>query len=294
MVTDVAGGWGFVVKDGEAVFRDRGVVELWATPDAFRTPESIAFDHRRRAIYVSNFDAYNPSAGSGRQAVAKLTTDGEIVDLDWATGLVNPTGLTMVGDRLFAVERPGLAEIDPGSGDVMARFPAPNPGFLNDVAGDGDGRVYVSDSARNVIFRWTEGTFEEFASGGEISRPNGLLVDGDRLVVACNGDRSLKAIDLATGEITRLAVFGPGIIDGIGSDTNGDLLVSHNEGRVYRVAPDGSVRKLLDTTVTGRPAADFFFEPESGLLVVPTFVDNRVTAYRVERSPNVNRQQASR
>jgi hypothetical protein len=283
MVTDTMGGWGFVCRDGEAAFRDAGVIEGWRTPGNFRTPESIAFDPRRQAIYVSNFDAYNPSYGKGLQSVSKLTLDGEIVDLRWVTGLKNPTGLTMVGDRLFVVERPGLVEIDPSSGTIVARHAAPNPGFLNDAASDADGRIYISDSARNVILRWSDGGFEEWLSGGEIQRPNGLHVQGRRLLVGSNGDRRLKAVDLGSREVTTVARFGPGIIDGISSDANGDLLVSHNEGRVYRVSPNGEIKKLLDTTVLECFAADFEYVAENNLLLIPTFTDNRIMAYELKQ-----------
>jgi len=278
---DLTGGWGFLVRDGDAVFLATGVTERWTSPGGFRTPESAIFDADRQAIYVSNFDAYNPSLGAGLQSISKLGTDGRQVDLEWVTGLVNPTGLAMAGGRLFVVERSGLAEIDPDSASIVARHRAPEPGFLNDAASDSRGRIYVSDSARNRILRWSEGAFEVWLEDSRIQRPNGVHVDGDRLLVGCNGDRRIKAVDLATGEISTVASLGAGIIDGIDTDARGNLLVSHNEGRVYRIARDGRVEKIVDTTVVGRLSADFVWVPELELLVVPTFTDNRVVAYRL-------------
>jgi hypothetical protein len=57
--------------------------------------------------------------------------------------------------------------------------------------------------------------------------------------------------------------------------------VSHAEGRLYRITPDGAPVKILDTTVVDRSLADFEYLPDQGLLIAPTFSDNRVTAYRL-------------
>jgi len=118
--------------------------------------------------------------------------------------------------------------------------------------------------------------------GPEISSPNGLHVLGDRLLVGNNGDNSVKAVDLATGEITTVVRLGPGIIDGITDDGSGNILVSHWEGKIYRVSPSGEVERLLDTSVPGTPIADFCYVPDQGLLVVPTFLGNTLAAYKID------------
>jgi 6-phosphogluconolactonase (cycloisomerase 2 family) len=68
------------------------------------------------------------------------------------------------------------------------------------------------------------------------------------------------------------------------SDDAGNLLVSQVEGRVFRIAPDGTVTRLLDTSVPGRGACNFAFVPERGLLVVPTWTGNAVAAYSLAGS----------
>jgi hypothetical protein len=104
---------------------------------------------------------------------------------------------------------------------------------------------------------------------------------GNDLIVGNNGDGRLKAVNLKTKEVRTVASLGPGIIDGVEDDGKGGLLVSHNEGRLFRVTLDGKVAKLLDTTVVGVGLANFAFVPGSGLLVFPTWTDNRVLAYTV-------------
>jgi hypothetical protein len=64
-------------------------------------------------------------------------------------------------------------------------------------------------------------------------------------------------------------------------DGHGGYLVSHWQGKVYKVSPSGNVVKILDTTGPGDFAADFESIPEGGLIVIPTFLKNKVAAYRV-------------
>ena len=129
-----------------------------------------------------------------------------------------------------------------------------------------------------------EGEFEKWLAGGEIEAPNGLEVHGDLLLVGNSGDNSLKAVQLATGDIRTVARLEPGVIDGVDVDRRGDYLVSQWEGRVYRITPSGEVEKLLDTTGPEVNTADFGYDPGEGLLFIPTFFDDRVVCYRLSGS----------
>ncbi|MBP2680554.1 MAG: SMP-30/Gluconolaconase/LRE domain protein, partial [Candidatus Krumholzibacteriota bacterium] len=142
---------------------------------------------------------------------------------------------------------------------------------------------FVSDSRKNVVYRRAfGGEFEEWLAAPVVSQPNGLLVQDGRLLVGCTGDNALKSVDLATKNVTVVARFEPGAIDGIKAGHEGDLFVSHAEGRIYRLSAGGKVAKIVDTSGPGQYTADFDYVPEKNLLIVPTYVDNRVVAYRVK------------
>lgn len=277
-VTENFGGWGFMARlasdAGDPVVRNASLVPTWEAA-GFNTPESVAFDPTRNVFYVSNLGG---PAGAGG-FVSRLAADGTRVESRWATGLNGPAGLAVRGDRLFAVERDALAEIDTSSGAIVARHVLPGAVFPNDVAAATDGSVFVSDSGTASIYRVAAGVAEVFFRGSEIARPNGLLADGGRLVVAANGDGCLKEIDLATRRVRPIMRFGPGILDGIRSDGHGGLLVSQWEGMVWRIGEDGRAEILLDSRSAALAAADFEFVPATGLLVVPTYAGNEVHAY---------------
>ena len=285
LLTEAMGGWGFVVQDATAVYEAPGVTEAWTAPDRFPVPETVVHDPGTGTLFVSGYDGWNRSAGEGQQFISRLSLDGKALNLRWAEGLRNPVGLAVSGDSLWAVETGGVVQIEIATGKLLRRIEVPGAAALNDLAVARDGTIYLSDSGANALFRIVSGKAEEWLKGGEIARPNGLHLLGGRLIVGNNGDGRVKSVDLGTKEVRTIADLGAGIIDGIESDSAGDLLVSHNEGRLFRITfSDGTtsrVTKLLDTSVRGVPLANFAFLAEKGLAVFPTFTDNRVVAYRL-------------
>jgi len=283
VIGEYSGGWGLIFQDATFIHRAPGVEALWMTGRDFLIPESATFDPGTNAFYVSNWDAYNPSRGAGKQFISKLTASGEVAARQWVTGLNNPTGLAVWKNRLYAVERAGLVEIDIASAKIVKRVAIPGAGMPNDVAVAGNGDIFVSDSRKNSIFKISGDRVEEWLTGPTIAAPNGICVHKEKLVVGSNGDGCLKAVDLATKKVTTLVNLGVGTIDGIASDRDGNLLVSHNEGRLFRVSADGRGTKILDTTAQQINLADFAYEPGRNMVVFPTFVDSRVAAYRLDR-----------
>ena len=282
LVIENFGGWGLMARDAGAIYQHKGLSKVWETPANLLTPESVAYDPDHNVFYVSNYDAFSPSAGQGLQHISIVSVEGDIVEQEWVGGLNNPTGTVVVGDRLVVVERGGIVEINTGTGEISARHAIPNAGMPNDVAADDEGNYYVSDPPKGVIYRFSGGEFEEWLSGEDVSDPNGVVVDGGRLVWGNNGDTCLKAADLSTRQISTIANMGSGIIDGVKVDGEGNYIISHWRGKVYKVRSSGEVVKILDTTGPGAFAADLEFVPDRGFMAVPNFYDNTVTLYRFE------------
>jgi len=111
-------------------------------------------------------------------------------------------------------------------------------------------------------------------------RPNGIHIHNGLLLVCCNGDNSVKSVDLKTKQVKIIARLGQGILDGIKTDSSGNILVSLNAGKLSRISPAGQVQKLLDNSPLEINCADFEFVPGKNILIVPTFYDNRVIMYR--------------
>lgn len=265
-------------QDANAIFQHESLTKSWELPHKFRFPESVVYDRKRGALYVSNFSL--PGGGF----ISKVNLNGQIEELEWIGDLNRPTGLWIFKDKLYAVDRANLVEIDLESDSIENKYPVPGAVFINDVAFDSKGDAYITDSRASAIYKFSNGQFEVWLQGGEISDPNGLLVDGNKLIVGNSGDGCLKAISLTDKKINTIVCLGVGAnMDGVRADRKGNYIISDYNGRVFLVSPSGEKTELLNTKTPQLFCADFEFIPEQNLLVIPTLFDNRIMTYRFKR-----------
>jgi len=282
LVAESFGGWGFKVQDAKFIEKGDEITEIWETERDFKVSESVLYDPKREVLYVSNFDQFNQGDPNIKQHLSKLNMKGEVMELNWSGELTNPLGMTWYKDRIYSAERKAIAIIDPETGEVTDRIEVSESVFLNDIAIDKKGDIYVSDSRKNVIWKCTDQRCEEWLAGPEVLDPNVMYMYEDKLLFGNSGDQWLKSVDLDSKTVSPIAKLGSGFIDGIRPDGEGNLLVSLWEGRLYRVSMDGVVTKILDTTAPGYYIADFEYIPETGIIYIPTFYDNRVVSYKLK------------
>ena len=265
-------------KSREVYIDTERLEKLWVTQPELRIPESVLYDGARNVIYVSNIDG-KPSAADGRGFISLLGPDGKVTEREWVKGLDAPKGLGIYGDTLYVSDIRSLVVISIPEKKIIARHTAPEAVFLNDVAVAPDGTVYVSDMGASAVYRLQEGRFVRWLTDKKLKSPNGLFVEGDHLLAGLQ-DR-IVSIDLRTKKVSDY-ILHTGSIDGLEADGKGNYLISDWKGHIYRVNTRGEKRLLLDTTPINMQAADIDFVPGSSTLLVPTFNNNRVVAYRVK------------
>jgi sugar lactone lactonase YvrE len=273
-VSEDFGGWGFMCRDLSAVYQDPGLHLAWEISGKVAAPESVIHDAGRQVLYVTGY-----RDGS----VARVSLDGQLQP-NWVTGLQAPTGIRLsASDRLFVVERAGLVEIDPSSGEITGRRPIPDAGFPNDLAFDEEGAIYVTDTLKDCVYRITDAKPEVWVHGETFAGPNGILVEGGRLLVGVTSDGTIKSVDLETKRVDTLVTLGPGSnMDGLVSDGEGGLLFSDYFGRLFRLDAQGRQTLLLDGRGPYQFCADFGLVPGEGLIVIPSLYGQRITAYRYD------------
>jgi len=261
------------------------VTKQWETQQKLLLPESVLYDEERDILYVSNMNG-KPAEKNGQGFISKISLNGKIKVLKWVKGLNAPKGMALFEDKLYVSDIDRLVEIDVERGKVVAHYSAPGAQFLNDVAVDASGNVYVSDMspANSVIYKLSQGSMTVWVRGPGISWPNGLYMEEKRLLVGNSGDGSLKAIMLADKSINTIAKIGSGI-DGLRGDGKGNYFISDWQGKTSLVTASGQIIVLIDTTASKINAADLEYIPSKKLLLIPTFFDNRVVAYTVEETP---------
>jgi sugar lactone lactonase YvrE len=164
----------------------------------------------------------------------------------------------------------------------------PGAQFLNDVATGPDGTVYVSDMMLSRIYAVKDGKISTFADGADLEWPNGLLVDGNRLIVAAWGkpeaDFSTKvpgrifALDLATKKKTLITQNPSGNFDGLESDGKGGYFATdYPSGKLAHISLKGEIRTVRQFM----PGAADIGVTRSNIVVVPHMNENKVSAYDV-------------
>jgi hypothetical protein len=277
--------------------------KLWETPNELKNPESVAYAPKQNVLFVSNVDG-KPDQKDQKGFISKVSpSNGSIIELNWITGLNAPKGIAISNNnnnsKLYISDITDLVEVDIANGKIIKRFNAPGSAFLNDVASDNQGNIFVSDTITNTIYKLDTNSkdnntsLQTWLQSPQLNGPNGLHVDNNKnkLIVASLGDMSkpgagIKVVDLKNKTISSLGKEGTtspfGGLDGIESDvTETHYYVTDNPaGKVYTVnADETGYGTLIDLHTQG--AADLGFIPSQSTIIIPLMQDNKLVAYKL-------------
>ncbi|PHS25611.1 MAG: ATP/GTP-binding protein [Methylophaga sp.] len=268
------------------------LLPAWQTEAVFEQPESVVYDAKRKQIYVSNVNG-NPTEAAGNGYISLLSVDGEIIEQHWLDGLNAPKGMAIVGDKLYIADINELVVVDIKNQKIIQHYSAPKAKFLNDVAADENGNIYVSGFLTNSIYRLNDGKFELWIQSEQLEVPNGLLVEGNKLLVASWGNMTdgfataipghIKTIDVASKTIESLGDASPaGNLDGLESDANGNYYVTDwMAGALLHITPTGMSTTLVKL---GQGSADHTVLPEQNLIIIPIMNSGYITAYNIKEN----------
>ena len=232
---------GFIAPGGVAV-ADDGTV--WVA-DFF----SLRGFGSSRDADISYYDRFDPPF-AGPASANTVWADGDsLITTGWFSNSVQvldaDSGDVLQDIRTLAVPSnairfgDALAVAQVGAGNVVDALSGTElVGGLSyplGLATDGD-TLYVSDWAAGVVWAVSEGSTEQLAT--DLAGPEGLAVDGSRLLVVEEGHDQVSAIDLATGAVTPVierldlgsrvipTALPHGIFNGVTVGSDGTIYVS--------------------------------------------------------------------
>jgi hypothetical protein len=261
------------------------------TVTGFENPESAPYDVATGFFYVSNIGPgpINPLGREPDGYLSRVSAAGSLLDAKWVTGLRSPKGIHRWGNDLLVADVGQLVVVDVAAARIKETIDLDGLGakFPNDVTvDDRTGDAFVSDTGRNMIYRLPAGSSkpEVWLQSDKLENPNGVFVDGDKLMVAGygvdpdgdgpagRGPGRVLVVDMATKAVAPLGDMAPlGNLDGIEKLDN-DWIVGDNTGHVWKVTPDGKATDLAKIA----HAADLGLRRGDRLAAVPTLSDNTV------------------
>ena len=236
-----------------------------------KTPESVV-QAKDGSIYISEIVEFGKD-GDGQ--ISKVDKKGNVTV--FAKGMDDPKGLAMIGDKLYVADKNRVLEVSTDGtwqvyGAQMA-FPG-TPVFLNDIATDKLGNLYVSDSgdlkSGGLIYKIAKGgapiTVIADSKNPDILAPNGLLFEGRNNLLSVDFESGiLYRVNLSTGATSKIAEgFGGG--DGMVKTKAGKIIISDwKNGKIYELVA-GKARLMKDGY---KAAADIAITNDGKYLMVP-------------------------
>jgi len=252
------------------------LVKLWETDTLLKTPESALPYKKGGVIFVSNIDG-KPAEKDGKGSVGKVGYDGKIIVTDWVSGLNAPKGMGIYKNNLYVADLSEVVVIDIKQGKIINKIPVEGATFLNDIAVDDKGAVYVSDTRKFTVHKIENGVATLYLD--KLRAPNGVYCDKDTLYVLDKG--YLLKVD-KNKQITTVAEGMDPSTDGLEKVVDGEFLVTCWAGIGYYVKADGSKQVLFDNRSKKINSADIGFDKKTRIVYVPTFYGNKIVAYQLK------------
>lgn len=250
--------------------------------DGFSHPESVVFDEVRNVVYVSNIGEDEPGDGF----ISKLSTDGEILDREWISGLNDPKGLLVFNDKLYVTDVTEVVKMDIKNSEIEKRISVEGSKFLNDITVASTGNIFISDSGKSSIYVMKKDSNEivEWMDTKELEFPNGLLAQNGELYVSAWGSNdevgNFLKIDMDTQEIEKISTAGIGNLDGVQATENGYFYISDwATGKIYNIDANGNIAEILTAE---QSAGDILYLASENKLVLPMNFQNGVWWYQLE------------
>jgi hypothetical protein len=256
-------------------------------------PEAAFWHAESRTWFVSNLGGGLSLERDGFGWLTRYDEGGKVLDARWVDGMDAPTGIAAVGDLLYVADRAGVHEIDVQRAKILRTIEIPDSKFLNDVAAAPNGDLFVSDFEANRIYRLnSKRKAEVWLEGDELENPNGLIVDGNNLIIATWGpmtDPSTFAVkhpgkvlkaDIATRKLSPVGKGNPiASFDGVVAVDGQYFGTDWPGGRLLCISAEGVAREVL----TGfHQLADLGYNPERKMIAMPVMSDNRLIFLSLE------------
>ncbi|MEO1022341.1 MAG: SMP-30/gluconolactonase/LRE family protein [Bacteroidota bacterium] len=248
-------------------------------------PESVRYDPVQDVLFVSNFNEKESNDGF----ISKISPQGDILDLTFMTGseeypLDDPRGMFIIREtELLVADAAGVHAFDTRTGKHLRfyDFTDQEPGFLNDIAADKNGTVYVTDMNKSQLFTFNDESITLVATNLAIN-PNGIALDpatGHMILAPWREANTFYSFNPEDNTVKEYMTTGlGGRNDGI-EFMNGHIIFSCQvDSSLYFMNADHKVIRSIQTP--GRPA-DIGIDTKRNRVFVPYIALDKVDVWEL-------------
>lgn len=251
-------------------------------------PEAVQYDPDQDVYFVSNFNGGGTAADSNG-FITRAQPNGTIDSLKFITATENsplhaPRGMYITGDTLFVADVNGVHAFNKRTGKQiqfmdLTKF---EPGFLNDIAVDQNGTVYVTDSVHGRVYQMN-GSESSIAVDTLEHPPNGIIFDesNNRLILApWNEGQTFQLFtpDDNTPQTYTTTETG-GNFDGIEPFNESFLVSSQKDSSLHTISSDQQNEIIVKTAPQ---PADIGIDTKRNRVAVPYISLNRVDIWELQ------------
>lgn len=257
----------------------------------FSTPESVEYYADEDVYLVTNING-SPFAADGNGFISKVGPGGDVEAIRWIDGaeddvtLNAPKGAAIAGERLFVADIDHVRVFELPSGKQARSIAIEGSTFLNGVTPGGRNCVYVTDSGLKEGFEpsgtdavygvCADGQYKAIVKDETLGNPNGVVHDGNRLVVVTFGSGEVLAFK--NGKRNTLPAPPEGSLDGVLKPDGALLLISSWDGSAVYALEKDRYRVLAEGLES---PADMGFDTKRRRALVPLFQRNEVVVLPV-------------
>jgi sugar lactone lactonase YvrE len=256
--------------------------------DGFVAPEAVRYDPDQDVYFVGNWGPGSASATDNNGYISRMKPDGQIETLKFIAGGTNgvvlhaPRGMYIVGDTLWVADADAVRGFDRRTGAklVSVDFSGLDRGFLNDVAADATGTVYVTDTGRNKLYK-VQGGPTLVVADSALGSPNGITWDAANkrfIIVPFGGAHSLRAWVPGTTTLTDIGTSTGAKWDGVEVLPGGRVLASSQADSSIHIFEGTTGHAIIHTQ--GGPA-DIAVDTKRNRVAVPVVALNHVEIYQL-------------
>ena len=258
----------------------------------FVAPEAVRYDPDQDVYFVGNWGRGSPSETDNNGYISRMKPDGQIENLRWIAGGSNrvvlhaPRGMYIVGDTLWVADADAVRGFHRKTGEKLANvdFSGFDRGFLNDVAADASGTLYITDTGRNKLYKVQgAGGPTVVVADSALGSPNGITWDAGNnrfIVVPFGGYKGIRAWVPGTTTMSDIGMSTGAKYDGVEVLSGGRVLVASQADTSLHIFSGNAGRSVIHTL---GPPADIAVDTKRNRVAVPVVALNHVEIWELPR-----------